>query len=90
MGIPGRVVVADVRDTNNARRKAMAKKIGFDAYGQTPDMPDPVANAVDCMLDHMHSVDERLEQICAALKKSGMDISVLELPELPIDHLKDD
>ena len=90
VGIPGRVVVADVRDTNNARRQAMAKKIGFDAYGQTPDMPDPVANAVDVMLDHMHSVDERLEQICAALKKSGMDISVLDLPELPVDHLKND
>lgn len=90
VGIPGRVVVADMRSEHSERREAMAKKIGFDAYGQTADMPDPVAHAVDCMLDHMHSVDDRLEQICTALKKSGMDISVLDLPELPVDHLKDD
>ncbi|MBE9515906.1 MAG: serine O-acetyltransferase [Proteobacteria bacterium] len=90
VGIPGRVVVATADDGNNARRKAMAEKIGFDAYGQTADMPDPVANAVDCLLDHMHSVDEKLEQMCATLKKSGIDVSILDLPELPIDHLKDD
>lgn len=90
VGIPGRVVEAVKHNEPNARREAMARKIGFDAYGQTPDMPDPVANAVDCMLDHMHSVDEKLEQICAALKKSGVDVSILDLPELPVDHLKKD
>lgn len=90
VGIPGRVVVAQKKDQNNARRAAMAKKIGFDAYGQTQDMPDPVAHAVDCLLDHMQGVDEKLEQICVAMKKSGMDVSAVDLPELPKDHLEND
>ncbi len=90
VGIPGRIVVAQKKDEHDARRKAMAKKIGFDAYGQTKDMPDPVAHAVDCLLDHMHGVDERLDQICSSLKKSGIDISSADLPKLPKDHLEGD
>jgi hypothetical protein len=30
----------------------MAEKIGFDAYGVSGDMPDPVARAIGQMLDH--------------------------------------
>ena len=88
VGIPGRVVVkqAEVRP----ERAAMAKKIGFDAYGQTPDMPDPVAHAVDLMLDHMHEVDEKLNRICNTLKQSGLDMKGVELPELDLPHLADD
>jgi serine O-acetyltransferase len=86
VGIPGRIV-APRSDADAARRKKMAARIGFDAYGQTADMPDPVAHAVDCMLDHLHAVDEKLEQICSTLKKSGIDISALPLPELKIPHL---
>ena len=32
--------------------RAMAEKIGFDAYGVSGDMPDPVARAIGQMLDH--------------------------------------
>lgn len=90
VGIPGRVVAASERKEGSARREAMARKIGFDAYGQRPDMPDPVAHAVDCMLDHMHNVDEKLEQICKALKLHGLDMADLDLPELRVEHLEDD
>ena len=75
VGIPGRVVVQ------------MAAKIGFDAYGQTADMPDPVANAVDVMLDHMHAIDQKMDQFCTALKKAGIDVPELDLPELEVKHL---
>jgi serine O-acetyltransferase len=88
VGIPGRIVVPR-DDAKSERRKQMAAKIGFDAYGQTADMPDPVANAVDVMLDHLHAVDSRLEQICAVLKKSGINLAEMPLPELELPHLGD-
>lgn len=89
VGIPGRIVVKKDDEKNEKRRK-MAAKIGFDAYGQTADMPDPVANAVDVMLDHMHAVDQKMEQFCQALKKAGIKVPELELPELDVSHLKQD
>ncbi len=86
VGIPGRVVVA--RDLEkHEKRKAMAEKIGFDAYGQSPDMPDPIAYAVDCMLDHMQAADHKLDRICKLLKSKGFDISEADLPELDLPHL---
>ena len=89
VGIPGRVVVPRDPEKSEQRRK-MAAKIGFDAYGQTADMPDPVANAVDVILDHMHAVDGKLEQICRALKQSGVELADITLPELEVHHLGDE
>lgn len=70
VGIPGRVIAQKTtagddaeKDEKEARREAMAKKIGFDAYGGSRDMPDPVQNALDAMLDHMHKVDKELESL---------------------------
>ncbi len=81
VGIPGRIIIkAD--DEQEARRKAIAEKIGFDAYGVTQDMPDPVARAIGQLLDHVQAVEERLEGMCAALKALGSDYCANELPEL--------
>jgi len=63
VGIPGHVVVRKKPEDKSAQREAMAKKIGFDAYGASKDMPDPIQNAIDTMLDHMHKVDEELEEL---------------------------
>jgi len=86
VGIPGRVVVRK-DDAKTEKRKKMAAKIGFDAYGQTADMPDPVANAVDVMLDHMHAIDQKMDQFCTALKKAGIEVPDLDLPDLEVNHL---
>ncbi|TNF98184.1 MAG: serine O-acetyltransferase [Gammaproteobacteria bacterium] len=81
VGIPGRVVSSSP-DAVNERRQAMAKKMGFDAYGTTKDMPDPVANAINKMLDHLHDVDDRMKQISEALKESdGVEVPPIE----PVD-----
>ena len=32
-------------------------------------MPDPVARSIRSMLDHMHLVDERMNQMCKELRK---------------------
>ncbi len=66
VGVPGHVVMKTNGDEKSAQREAMAKKIGFEAYAERKDMPDPIQNALDSILDHMHKVDEELE----ALKKS--------------------
>ncbi len=80
VGVPGRIVTKSPRPDD--KRQAIAKKMGFDAYGLTADMPDPVAHAVNGMLDHIHAMDERLELMCQKLKELGAEVSDEPLPEL--------
>ena len=64
IGIPGHIVaMRDESENKEAQREAMAKKIGFDAYGASKDMPDPIQNALDTMLDHMHKVDREMDEL---------------------------
>ncbi|MCQ4296997.1 serine O-acetyltransferase [Pseudomonas stutzeri] len=81
VGIPGRVIIKS-SDEQEAKRKAIAEKIGFDAYGVSEDMPDPVARAIGQLLDHVQAVEERLEGMCGALKALGSDYCAKDLPEL--------
>ncbi|MFN2308448.1 MAG: serine O-acetyltransferase [Gammaproteobacteria bacterium] len=81
VGVPGRVVVGR-KEESHAHRAAIAEKMGFDAYGTTQDMPDPVATAINCMLDHIHAMDQRLEQMCRGLKSLGAELGDLDLPPL--------
>ncbi|MCL4532331.1 MAG: serine O-acetyltransferase, partial [Actinobacteria bacterium] len=75
VGIPGKIVkrtepdAAEVLEVDPERREAMRRKFGFDAYGISEDMPDPVARSIQAMLDHMHAVDERIERMCQTLRK---------------------
>ncbi len=59
VGIPGHVVVP--REDKTRQREEMARRMGFDAYGTTRDMPDPVANAIDSILDHLHHMESEIE-----------------------------
>ncbi|MGE8350266.1 MAG: serine O-acetyltransferase [Pseudomonas protegens] len=81
VGIPGRIIMKS-SDEQTAKRKAMAEKLGFDAYGVGEDMPDPVARAIGQLLDHLQAVDGRLEDMCGALKDLGSDYCAKELPQL--------
>lgn len=80
VGVPGRVVVKHAEPDD--KRQEIAQKLGFDAYGLTGDMPDPVAHAVNKMLDHMHAMDERLETMCQAMKELGAEMHENPLPDL--------
>ena len=88
VGIPGRVIGPRKQDTKSQLREAMAKKLGFDAYGQSPEMPDPVAQAIDLMLDHMHVVDNKMKILSSALEKAGIKVN-LEMPQLDVDNLEE-
>jgi serine O-acetyltransferase len=89
VGIPGHTVKSRV-DEAHPKRAQMAKRIGFDAYGLTRQMSDPVAHAVDCILDHLHVTDERLTFILEKLAQSGVDVGELEIPEIDVEPLGDD
>ncbi|PQJ97335.1 serine O-acetyltransferase [Chromatium okenii] len=67
VGIPGRII--EPPENAAAQRRAdTAKRIGFDAYGATRDAPDPIANAINRMLDHIHTMDQRVEKISQVLE----------------------
>ncbi len=68
VGVPGRLI-----GTEKAHRASIADKMGFDAYGATQDAPDPVAHAINCMLDHMHVMDKRMQSMCEKLKELGVE-----------------
>lgn len=80
VGIPGREV--KVYDESNQATQEIAAKMGFDAYGAAKDAPDPVANAMHKMLEHIQASDERLEQMCKAIGALGQKLPEADLPEL--------
>lgn len=88
VGIPGKIVKRAEPDVEEEpafdpeRREAIRQKFGFDAYGVSQDMPDPVAHSMQAMLDHMHAVDQRIETMCATLHKLDASYRSGQLPEL--------
>ena len=66
VGIPGRVVQAV--DEKFRQRAETARKLGFDAYGQVPNMPDPVSQALDSLLDHARDVENEITQLSSRVE----------------------
>ncbi|BAU57731.1 serine O-acetyltransferase [Halorhodospira halochloris] len=81
VGIPARQA-GEIKQ-ERSRREKVAQRIGFDAYGTT-EMPDPVAQAVDAMLDHIHVTDRRIEELCCAVKELGGDVEQTCVPDLKV------
>lgn len=84
VGIPGHVLKAS---TDDRLREEMARRIGFDAYGQTRDLSDPVTDAVDCILDHLHAMDQQHRGILDKLEQAGIDIHDLEISDIELDRV---
>lgn len=80
VGIPGRVVGA--KDEHHAERKKIADKMGFDAYGTTADSPDPVAYAINHMLDHIQLMDKQMNDMKQAMQGAGIKCKQGEIPDL--------
>jgi len=80
VGVPGRVVEAGA--TTDDVRREIARKLGFDAYGATPDLPDPEAHAINQMLDHINALDQAVRQLCQTLRAAGIEPGEPCLPEL--------
>jgi serine O-acetyltransferase len=67
---------------NKTERDKIADKMGFDAYGATADMPDPVAYAINHMLDHIQALDKQIETMQKAMKEAG--IQCAQTPMSPL------
>jgi len=80
VGIPARQVGSS--STLAEVRKETAEKIGFDAYGVTDDLPDPMVDAINKMLDHIHTTDQRFEEMRCALRKLGEHVDNIEPLEM--------
>ncbi|TAN52593.1 MAG: serine O-acetyltransferase [Methylococcaceae bacterium] len=89
VGIPAHAVNKD-SSADQARRQAFAERIGFDAYGTTSDMADPIARAMHQMLDHIHAQDRQLACMRKALRALGAHMDVGPLPELKDCGLDED
>ncbi len=81
VGVPGRLVMKKSA-SDEAKRREIAKKIGFDAYGMDQDTTDPMVHAVNCMLDHIHAMDAKMLQMCQVIEQLGGKVDDTPLPEL--------
>jgi len=70
VGIPAREAGKN-KTVLDDQRRITADKIGFDAYGIKADLPDPMAEAINKMLDHIHHTDQQVEEMRCALRKLG-------------------
>lgn len=84
VGVLARQVLREKTPEPSDATVAIAKKLGFDAYGLSKDMPDPVANAISKMLEHIHVQDEQLKQICKRLCELGGREPQVDVPELDV------
>ncbi|WP_114417537.1 serine O-acetyltransferase [Marinospirillum perlucidum] len=98
VGIPGRIVLRsqpdnytdEEFDVDPERRAAAQKRFGFDAYGISQEMPDPVAKSIRGLLDHMHAQDQRMGEICRALHRLDSSFREEDMPELNEEDLAED
>jgi len=88
VGIHGHIVGSSAKNSTSARYE-IANKMGFDAYGATADMPDPVAHAINHMLDHIHLMDKQLERLRQTLNDAGIEYSEKPIPDLDGCELED-
>ena len=86
IGVPAHVA-RPVRTEEEKKRRDFAKKIGFDAYGTTQDIEDPVTIAINRMLDYLHALDDAMVEIRHACKKMGVEVAVIQLPTLEIYNI---
>lgn len=93
VGIPARVV-RQPSDVQEQRRDAIASTMGFDAYGTTKEMPDPLALAINRILDHVHKMEERSETMCGVIQKlaeaEGMEVPCLNTYDVEDERKQDD
>lgn len=82
-GIPGRnILQKKEHKASDAKRHAIAAKYGFDAYAISEENPDPVASALGLMLEHVHLMDTKVEEMCVVIQALGGDVCTKSLPKL--------
>lgn len=88
VGIPGHIIDRKKKQTTK-EREDIANKMGFNAYGATADMPDPVAHAINHLLDHLHAMDKQLNDMKKRLNESGIEYKEPNMPSLDDCEIKE-
>ncbi|MBF0400904.1 MAG: serine O-acetyltransferase [Magnetococcales bacterium] len=73
VGVPGRIIVSHTATPDHSA--------AFSFYGQTGEMPDPVARAVSCLLDQVRQMDRRIQELEQDLEQARPSPKIPE--ELP-------
>ena len=79
----GETEYTPVKEHITPERAKIASKMGFDAYGTTVDMPDPVAFAINKMLDHINMLDGQIELMQKVINDAG-----ITCPSTPVCRLE--
>ncbi|GLR72943.1 serine O-acetyltransferase [Agaribacter marinus] len=90
VGIPGRIIQMQKKQgsQNGSKRIEIAKKYGFDAYAVAEDNPDPVANAMGLLLEHVHLMDKKVEEMCGVIQSLGGDVCTDSLPHISAEDFE--
>ncbi|MDR2877632.1 MAG: serine O-acetyltransferase [Chromatiales bacterium] len=80
VGVPAHATRRAVKP-DERQRKAFAEKIGFDAYATAQDMPDPVVQSVNALLDHVRSLESHIAVMARELEKLGGHCDLPPVPE---------
>lgn len=94
VGIPGRNLLQKQKSEEASsetmqKRQVIAKKYGFDAYAVSEENPDPVANAMGIMLEHVHQMDTKVEEMCKVIQSLGGDVCSDSIPKLGVKDFAD-
>lgn len=72
VGIPAHIIGTQLKVVE-MKQTETSKKADFNAYGASADMPDPVASAINRMLDHINELDKQIETMQKAMSDAGIN-----------------
>lgn len=81
IGVPGRVVKINQTEEQKQRQK-LAQSVGFDAYGTSSETLDPVATAIHGLIEHIHALDKRMDDMTQTIHTLGGEVPDVVMPEL--------
>jgi serine O-acetyltransferase len=70
VGNPARILHKE----SDAARESAANRLGFSAYGISPDGDDPLVKALHGLIDHADRQQREIESLVAALKRHGIAV----------------
>jgi len=83
VGVPGRIVSSELSQRERNAKAKIAQKIGFEAYGASATSPDPEAEAINHMLDHIHALDRKLREMNQHVSDlGGQAVDLSDLPSI--------
>ncbi len=80
IGIPGRVVNKQTDDEKQKHK--LAQSVGFDAYGTSTDTLDPLATAMHGLIEHVHALEKRLDNMSDKKQENDASTEQIDLTEI--------